>query len=324
MNKPRIAAVVFAVVCLGSARARPKPSSSARRRRLRPAENIEGFTVAGKAYSSAKPNSVEIDLDVSASSELTADAIVKYRDAKKRMHDAFAALKLKNVGHRGAGAAGRPEGNDAEPVYVWGGMPNTRTKTEVQLSRKLVVKASDIRSMEEDAVLQLVGKLLDVAQDSGGRIGGQNDWNPYYYNPYQNMPRGLVRFVLEDLDKLQDEAYDKAIADARVRAERLAQLEQRRARADDGGARDRRAVRPVHHQRRRDAEAPPRSRPVPGDSDSRRAASAIRDSLQGRQEITECKSIWLNLFGISTNGGGWPMGDGMHPPLPPLVRGERE
>ena len=29
--------------------------------------------------------------------------------------------------------------------YMWGGMPNTRTKTEVQLSRKLVVKATDIR-----------------------------------------------------------------------------------------------------------------------------------------------------------------------------------
>jgi hypothetical protein len=103
-------------------------------------------------------------------------------------------------------------------------MPNTRSKTEVQLSRKLVVKANDIRAMPEDAVLQLVGKLLDVAQDSGGRIGGQNDWNPYYYNPYQRNTTGLVRFVLEDFDKLQDEAYEKAIADARARAERLARL----------------------------------------------------------------------------------------------------
>ena len=66
-------------------------------------------------------------------------------------------------------------------------MPNTRTKTEVQLTRKLVVKATEIRAMDEDSVLQLVGKLLDVAQDSGGKVGPQNNWNPYYYNPYQNM-----------------------------------------------------------------------------------------------------------------------------------------
>jgi hypothetical protein len=108
--------------------------------------------------------------------------------------------------------------------YMWGGMPNTRTKTEVQLTRKLIVKAVDIRSMQEEAVLQLVGKLLDVAQDSGGRVGGQNNWNPYYYNPWQQNTTGLVRFVLEDFDKLQEEAYEKAVADARARAERLARL----------------------------------------------------------------------------------------------------
>ncbi len=222
MNKPRIAAVVFVVACLGAvcpAEAQwfnQMPTSA-------PAGNIEGFTVTGRAFSAAKPNAVEIDLDVSASSELTADAIVKYRDAKKRVHDAFGALKLKNVTIEERGLLVDQKGMMQNP-YMWGGMPNTRTKTEVQLSRKLVVKASDIRSMPEDAVLQLVGKLLDVAQDSGGRIGGQNDFNPYYYNPWQNMQRGLIRFVLEDVDKLQEEVYDKAIADARMRAERLAKL----------------------------------------------------------------------------------------------------
>ena len=33
-----------------------------------------------------------------------------------------------------------------------------------------------------------------------------------------------MRFVLEDFDKIQEEAYEKAIADARTRAERLARL----------------------------------------------------------------------------------------------------
>jgi uncharacterized protein len=78
--------------------------------------------------------------------------------------------------------------------------------------------------MDEDTVLQLVGKLLDVAQDSGGKVGPQNNWNPYYYNPWQNMQSGLVRFVLDDFDKLQEEAFEKAIADARARAVRLARL----------------------------------------------------------------------------------------------------
>jgi uncharacterized protein len=222
MNKPGIAAVAFSLVFLGAlspagAQFYPQYSMSP------PAENIEGFTVAGKAYSAAKPNAIEIDLDVSASSELTADAIVKYRDAKKRIHDAFGALKLKNVEIEERGLLVDQKGMMQNP-YMWGGMPNTRTKTEVQLSRKLVVKANDIRSMPEDAVLQLVGKLLDVAQDSGGKVGEQNDFNPYYGWRFQQRAPGLVRFVLEDFDKLQEEAYEKAIADARARAERLARL----------------------------------------------------------------------------------------------------
>jgi uncharacterized protein len=223
MNKPGIA-LVITLVSLGAAhpaRAQFFPQVNG----IGAADNIEGFTVAGKAFTAAKPNSVEIDLEVSAASELTADAIVKYRDAKKRIHDAFGALKLKNIGVDERGLLVDQKGMMQNPYFGWGGMPNTRTKTEVQLTRKLVVKASGIRSMDEDSVLQLVGKLLDVAQDSGGKVGPQNDFNPYYYYRFnQQNSAGLVRFVLDDFDKLQDEAYEKAIADARARAQRLARL----------------------------------------------------------------------------------------------------
>ncbi len=190
---------------------------------LRTQDNIEGFTVSGKARVAAKPNLVEIDLDVSASSELTADAIVKYRDAARRIHEAFAALKLKNVAVEERGLLVDQKGMMQNP-YFWGGQMNQRTKTEVQLSRKLVVKASNIRDMSEDAVLQLIAKLLDVAQDAGARVGPQNNFNPYYYNPWQNFNTGLVRFVLDDFDKPLEDAYEKAIADARTRAQRLAKL----------------------------------------------------------------------------------------------------
>ena len=60
-------------------------------------QNIDGFAVVGKGTTAAKPNRLEIDLEVSASSELSADAIVKYRDAKKRLQDAFSTLKMSNV-----------------------------------------------------------------------------------------------------------------------------------------------------------------------------------------------------------------------------------
>ena len=190
-----------------------------------PAGNIEGFTVSGKGVASAKPNRLEIDLEVTASSELTADAIVKYRDAKKRLREAYAALKLGNVVVEERGLLVDQKGAQFNP-YFFDFQPNRRNKTEVQLTRKLVVKCDDIRSMDEEALLQLVAKLLDVAQDAGGRVGGsQNAFNPYFYDPFNNrQSSGLVRFILDDLDKLEQEAYEKAVADAGARAQRLAKL----------------------------------------------------------------------------------------------------
>jgi uncharacterized protein YggE len=186
--------------------------------------NIEGFTVVGKGLVSAKPDLAEIDLDVVASSELTADAIVKYRDAKRRIRDAFGALKLTNVTVDERGLLVDQKGMMQSP-YFFDYQPNSRTKTEVQLTRKLIVKAADIRKMDEEGVLQLVGRLLDVAQDAGGKVGSGNNMNNYYYYRWgMNQTTGLVKFVIEDFDKVQEEAYEKAIADARVRAERLARL----------------------------------------------------------------------------------------------------
>jgi hypothetical protein len=84
------------------------------------------------------------------------------------------------------------------------------------------VTASNIRSMDEEALLQLVAKLLDVAQDAGGKLGG-SEAAPYFYYRF-NQGSKLVRFVLDDLDALQEKAYGEAIADARAKATRLAKL----------------------------------------------------------------------------------------------------
>jgi uncharacterized protein YggE len=223
MNKSILAAIILSLF-VGTA-VRPARAQFFEQGMTSPAQqNIEGFTVSGKAQVGTKPDVVEIDLEVSASSELTADAIVKYRDAKKRIRDAFAALKLANVTVEERGLLVDQKGQMQSPYY-FDYQPNARTKTEVQLSRKLVVKAKGMRKLDEESVMQLVGRLLDVAQDAGAKVGAGNNMNYYYYWRYgMNNATGLARFVLEDFDKMQEEAYEKAIADARTRAERLARL----------------------------------------------------------------------------------------------------
>lgn len=221
MSRSRIAVVILALVLPGATRpawAQFYPQAGI------PAANIEGFTVTGKGFILAKPNRLEIDLEVSAASELTADAIVKYRDNKRRLQEAFTALKLENVAVEERGLMVDQKGAQMNPYY-FDGQPNRKSKVEVQLTRKLIVKGSDIRKLEEETVLQLVAKLLDVAQDAGGKVGGgQNDYEAYYYGRYNRSNNGLVRFILDDYDKLEEQAYEQAIADAEARARRLAKL----------------------------------------------------------------------------------------------------
>ncbi|AGA28210.1 SIMPL domain-containing protein [Singulisphaera acidiphila] len=185
--------------------------------------NLQGLAVTGKGTVSAKPNRLEIDIEVSASSELTADAIVKYRDAKRRLQEAFVALKLDNVTVEERGLNVDQKGAQMNP-YFFDSQPSRKAKTEVQLTRKLIIKCADIRKLDEEALLQLVAKLLDVAQDAGGKVGATQDpFAAYYYGRY-NQSNGLVRFILDDFDQLEEEAYGKAIADAEARAQRLAKL----------------------------------------------------------------------------------------------------
>ena len=221
MNKATVSALAIglAVVLLEAAPARAQfyGQSGA-------ADNIEGFSVVGKGTVSAKPNLVEIDLEVSAASELTADAIVKYRDARKKIQEAFAGLKLANVSITERGLLVDQKGQMQSPYFFGGMQPNSRAKTEVQLSRKMVVVAKDIRQMDDEKLLQQVSRLLDVAQDAGAKVGSQNNMPYYYYRYNMDQGSGLVRFVLDDLDNYEDQAFEKAIADARSRAERLARL----------------------------------------------------------------------------------------------------
>ncbi len=212
MTRLRFAAACLALLLPGSAHAQNSAGS----------ENISGLTVNGKGEVLAKPDLVEVDVEISSASELTADAIVKYRDARKKVRDAFAALKLENVAVEERGLLLGQKGQMNNPYF--GFQPPSRTKTEVQLTRKLVIKGSGLRKLEEEAVLQLVARLLDVAQDAGARVGAPPVMDYYSYRFGSGNPSGLVRFVVDDFEPLQEQAYAKAVADATTRAQRLARL----------------------------------------------------------------------------------------------------
>jgi uncharacterized protein YggE len=185
----------------------------------------DGITVFGTGELRAKPNVVQIDLRASAKAELTDDAIVKFKDSKKRTLEAFEALKMQNLKIDEQGLALAP-GNSAEIAQMmWNGIPAQNTKKpQIEIGSTLHLELAGVRDVPPEELLKTIGKLLDVAQDSGASIGPSQAEAQMAYR-YGRMPTGtMVKFVLRDLSEMREKVYEKAVTDARNRAQRLAKL----------------------------------------------------------------------------------------------------
>jgi uncharacterized protein YggE len=187
----------------------------------------DGITVYGTGDLSTRPNWVEIDLNLSGKAELTADALVKYRDAKKRVIEALEKLNVKNLSMDERGltvSAGTPL---EQQQRAMNGMPQVPTKTQIEVASVLRVRVKDVRDLPPEDLIKTVGRLLDAAQDTGVSIGpsAAEVMRNMRYGNYTNNT-SAVRFVVADLAAIREKAYEQAVADARSRAARLAKLNQ--------------------------------------------------------------------------------------------------
>ncbi|HEV3023428.1 MAG TPA: SIMPL domain-containing protein [Pirellulales bacterium] len=184
-----------------------------------------GISVYGTGETAAKPDLVEISLRANASAELTADALVKYKDTKRRTLEAFEKLKLEKLEVDEQGVSLSNQGSAEQMQMAMRGMMGTGSgKSQVQISSSLQLRLSGIKDLPVEQVLETVGSLLDAAKDAGADVGpSAAEMNMAWR--YGNVPEGtLVRFIIDDLEKLREEAYENAVADARTRAARLAKL----------------------------------------------------------------------------------------------------
>ncbi len=190
--------------------------------------STDGIAVYGTGELTARPNMVEIDLHVSGKAELTGDALVKYRDAKKRALEALDKLKLNGLSTDELSLAITAGTSIEQQQRMVNGMPQVPTKTQIEVSSTLRVQLKDVRDQPAEELIKTVGKLLDVAQDAGVSVGpspAEMMRNARYGN-YTSNASLPVQFVVTDLEALREKAYELAVADARSRASRLAKLHQ--------------------------------------------------------------------------------------------------
>lgn len=186
-----------------------------------------GIAVEGVGEQKAVPDVVEINLRLTARGELTDDAVVKHRDARKRTMETFQALKLDQLKLEEKDLTIRPGSNqEMMQMMMWGGMPNTQNKrTQIEISSILRARLTNANKVAPEDLMSTIGKLIDAAQDSGAGLGvSDSEMMAMRWYGYRTQQTPLVKFIVTNLDELREKAYELAVADARKRAERLARL----------------------------------------------------------------------------------------------------
>lgn len=185
----------------------------------------QGISVAGTGEVKAKPKVVQIDATVTGDAELAADAIVKYRDARRRAVDALNGLKLEGLKIDTNGFAVAQGIDQAQMQAMMQGNAAPAGKQRVNVSEQLKLNLSGLERYKDEELMDIVLKVLDTGRDAGLVIGPRNLYETQmYYNSGRGTQANLVAFKLVDTDALREQAYKMAMDDARKKAERLAAL----------------------------------------------------------------------------------------------------
>lgn len=187
-----------------------------------------GIVVAGAGEAKGKPSSVEITATVSGDAELAADATVKYRDTKRRALEALNGLKIAGLTVEPGGFAINQGVDSAQAMAMMQGNAAGPSKQQVQVAEQLKIVLSGLDKLKDEELMETVLKVIDTGRDAGLVIGRGAPRNYYemqmMYNSGGAQGGALVTFKLADADALREQAYKAAMADARGRAERLANL----------------------------------------------------------------------------------------------------
>lgn len=213
--------IQFVAVCLLSGAA---PLGFARAQDAMPGT----VTVTGSGEAKAKAAIAVIDANVRGEAELAADAIVKYRDARRRAAEALEKLKLPNLSVVSDGFSINKGMDSNQQAMIMRGIANAGAgagKQQVQIVEQLKLTLKDMDKLESEKAMEMVLKVLDAAREAGLAFNTPPASGDYYQ--MQAMAQSgtgptVVSFRLADAHAARDEAYKLALADARAKAQRIA------------------------------------------------------------------------------------------------------
>lgn len=188
----------------------------------------DGITVVGTGAVQAKPNAVEIIGTVTGEAQLANDALVKYRDNKRRAMEGIANLKIEGVSVEGSGFAINSGGGPSNlNGVVFAGQPQPTITPKVTVTEPLTITIKGADQIEEEELVKRIIRLIDAGKDSGLAIGTSSmDARTRIIQAQMGMATndGLAAFKLVGAEEARKKAYEEAMKNARTSAERLASL----------------------------------------------------------------------------------------------------
>jgi uncharacterized protein YggE len=183
-----------------------------------------GITVSETGVVEAMPDVVELTATIEGNAELAGDAVLKYRDKKRKVVDSLNGLNFKGMTVVGSGPSIN-SGTTVNPIAaLQAGQANQpKPADRVAVNERLIVTLSGINTMSADDLVQSITRIIDVAKDAGVGMGA----GPKSLVEIQlggGKPAALATFKLSNIDSLRQQAYEAAVKQARAKADRLAKL----------------------------------------------------------------------------------------------------
>jgi len=183
----------------------------------------------GTGEATVRPSRVTLITSVSGSAQLASDAIVKFRDAKRRATEAFEELAIEGLVLEGQGMA-LHSAYDQQTINMlqqrrWNpevAATDIEVKPQIIVTEKIKIVINGIDKLGPAARRDVLVKLVETVGDTGLSVGGIDPAVMANYG-YGNQPMSLFAFEVEDTDKALAEARAAAVADARQRAADMAQ-----------------------------------------------------------------------------------------------------
>ncbi|RLS39987.1 MAG: DUF541 domain-containing protein [Planctomycetota bacterium] len=191
------------------------------------AQGKSGISVKATGLVKLRADVLEIDANVSGSSELAGDAITKYRNNRQRAVEAIEALQVPGLKVKSGRIDITSQPDAASQQARMRGMPVTPTANRpLNLAEPLSLRIDGIDKLTNDQILETLVKIVDAGKDAGIAIGGP-DGQPVYNQftgSYQSNGAAMVRFRLSDVEGARQQAFDEAMKNARRQGDRLAKL----------------------------------------------------------------------------------------------------